>query len=54
MLLALKREGGHEPKNVGGLYQLEMAWNQILSWSLQKETNPSETHFQHPPYKAVR
>lgn len=40
MLLALKREGSHEPQNVGSLYKLEIAQNQMFSWSLWKETKP--------------
>lgn len=39
-LLAWKMEGGHEPRNVGGLEKLERAIKQILPYNLQKGTNP--------------
>lgn len=40
-VLALKmKEGDHEPRNAGSLYNLEKTRKQILPWSLQKECSP--------------
>lgn len=41
--LALKMEEGHDPRNAGGLQQMEMAKRQILPYNLQKGTNPVYT-----------
>lgn len=39
-LLALKMEGGREPRNVGSLWRMEKAREHTLYYSLQKGTQP--------------
>lgn len=41
-LLALKVEGGHEPRNVGNLCELEKAGKQVFPWDVRKEHSPAD------------